>query len=396
MHQELSRLMGKLLSNSSGKWRARIGSIGLWIAAVLLLMAIQLESNFSTLLNHSNHPDAKHEYLVVNRQLNNTTLNKPSLEEEEIEQLRKLPEVAAVGTIQPAYFKALLSVDNDQFPFQTDASFESVPTNFIDQLPAGWDWKEGDDFVPVILPMLFLDLYNFQFALAQQLPQLSPEIIQMLNFNITLTTSSPALVLKGRIVGTSDRIQSLLVPESFMNWANQRYATEGKRKPSRVIIKTNDASSPSLNHFLQKNHLRTDREKTRFGQYRQVVNWVAGFAGLSGLLLFLFALLVLSLFIQLNITGRRDEIRLLLQLGIAPNQLYQFLMKKFFLIQILLIITAVLFVSLVQWMLHLWLKTQSLELPPFISIATLAAACSLLLAIGVMNRIAIRNNLQSR
>lgn len=395
MHQELSRLMTKLLQNSSGKWRARIGSIGLWLAAVLLLIAIQLESNFSALLNRSNNGDTKNEYLVVNRQLSNATLNKASLEEDEIEQLRDLPEVTAVGTIQPAYFRALLSVSNDQFPFQTDASFESVPANFIDQLPDKWEWKEGDDFVPVILPMLFLDLYNFQFALGQQLPQLSPEIIQMLNFNITITNSSPAIVLKGRIVGTSDRIQSLLVPESFMKWANQRYAVEAKRKPSRVIIKTNDASSPALNHFLQKNQLRTDREKTRFSQYRQIVNWIVGITGLSGLLLFLFALLVLSLFIQLNITGRRDEIRLLLQLGIAPHQLYRFLVNKFFLIQIILVTTAVVFVSLIQWILHLWLKTQSLALPPLISLYTLTAAFILLFAIGVMNRNAIRNNIQS-
>ncbi len=396
MRQELRYLMGKLLSNPSGKWRAGIGSMGLWISAVLILMAVQLQSNFSYLLNREHVKDADTTYLLINRQLNSSNLNNTTLQEEEIEQLKKLPEVAAVGTVQPAYFKAILSIDNSQFPFQTDASFETVPADFIDQLPANWDWKEGDEIVPVILPSLYLDLYNFQFALAQQLPQLSPEILRMLTFNITIMGAGKSIVLKGRVAGLSDRIQSLLVPASFMNWANQRYATDNKRKPSRVIIKTNDASSPNLNQFLQKNQLRTDQEKTRFSQYRQIVNWVAAIAGFSGLLLLAFSLLVLYLFIQLSITGLREEIRLLLQLGTSPGQLAQFLMKKFFPLQAGMVLLAVLTVSLLQWMLQQSLAQQSIHLSPFISLFTMAAALLLLLATGLMNRRAIHTTIQSK
>jgi len=396
MQQELKYLMGKLLNSRTGKWRAGIGSVGLWISAVLLLAAVQLQSNFSYLLNKENVGDADTAYLVINRQLNSSNLNNTTLKEEEIEQLSKLPEVAAVGTVQPAYFKAILSINNSQFPFQTDASFETVPASFIDQLPPNWDWKEGDEIVPIILPSLYLDLYNFQFALAQQLPQLSPEIIKMLTFNIAIIGSGESILLKGRVVGLSDRIQSLLVPASFMDWANQRYATENKRKPSRVIIKTNDASSPNLNQFLQKNQLRTNQEKTRFSQYRRVVNWVAAIAGFSGLLLLAFALLVLSLFIQLSITGRQDQIQLLLQLGSSPGQLSQFLFKKFFPLQAGMVILALLTISILQWMLQQVLVKQAIYLPAFISTYTLGTAFLLLLAIGLMNRRAIQTTIQSK
>jgi hypothetical protein len=383
MQLELKYLMGKLLNSRTGKWRAGIGSIGLWISAVLLFAAVQLQSNFSYLLNKENVGDADTTYLVINRQLNSNNLNNTTLKEEEIEQLRKLPEVAAVGTVQPAYFKAILSINNSQFPFQTDASFETVPASFIDQLPPNWDWKEGDEIVPIILPSLYLDLYNFQFALAQQLPQLSPEIIKMLTFNIAIIGSGESILLKGRVVGLSDRIQSLLVPASFMDWANQRYATENKRKPSRVIIKTNDASSPN-------------QEKTRFSQYRRVVNWVAAIAGFSGLLLLAFALLVLSLFIQLSITGRQDQIQLLLQLGTSPGQLSQFLFKKFFPLQAGMVILALLTISILQWMLQQVLVKQAIYLPAFISTYTLGTAFLLLLAIGLMNRRAIQTTIQSK
>jgi hypothetical protein len=303
--------------------------------------------------------------------------------------------VTSVGIVQPAYFKATLSINSSQFPFQTDASFESVPADFIDALPANWNWKEGDPYVPVIIPSLYLDLYNFQFALAQQLPQLSPEIIQLLQFNIGITGRGQTMYLKGKVVGLSDRIQSLIVPASFMQWANSRFTTGETRKPSRVIIKTGDASSPSLNQFLQKNQLQTDKEKTRFSQYRQLVNWIAGITGISGLLLLVFALLVLSLFIQLNITGRRDEIRLLLQLGTAPRQLSAFLLKKFFPPQAAMVIIACGLVAAMQWGLQVWLAKRSVTITPFLSSLTLATALLLLAAMWLINRLAIKRTMHS-
>jgi hypothetical protein len=395
MKQELSQLLDKLLYNSSGNWRGRIGSSGLWVAAVLLLLSVQIQSNFSYLLNREKTRNAATQYLVVNRQLTSNNLDKTTLQDEEIEELRKLPEVSAVGVVQPAYFKATLSINHEQFPFQTDASFESLPAEFIDQVPKNWDWKEGDPFVPVILPSLYLDLYNFQFALAQQLPQLSPEIIQMLSFQIGISGEGQNTLLKGRVVGMSDRIQSLIVPTSFMQWANQHFGTTERRKPSRVVIKTNDASSPALNQFLQKNQLRTDQEKTRFSHYRQVVHWIAGIAGFSGILLLVFALLVLTLFIQLSITGRRDEIRLLLLLGASPNQLSGFLLKRFLPSQILMVILGLITVAVLQAVLKVWLTKQSIDISPFPSLLTLATALLLLSVMWVINRAAIQKTLHS-
>jgi cell division protein FtsX len=217
----------------------------------------------------------------------------------------------------------------------------------------------------------------------------------MLSFQIGISGEGQNTLLKGRVVGMSDRIQSLVVPTSFMEWANQRFGTQERRKPSRVVIKTNDASSPALNQFLQKNQLRTDQEKTRFSHYRQVVQWIAGIAGFSGILLLVFALLVLSLFIQLSITGRRDEIRLLLQIGASPDQLSGFLLKKFLPSQIVMVIMGLITVAILQGVLKVWLAKQSIEISPFPSLLTVAATLLLLTVMWVMNRTAIRKTLHS-
>jgi ABC-type antimicrobial peptide transport system permease subunit len=387
--QALHLLMGKILHSRKGRLRAWMGTLGLGIAALLLLVAVQMQSDFSELLQGKQNKDTNTQYLVINRQLNNNNLNSGGLREEELEALKKLPEVSAVGIIQPGYFKASLSSTSDRFPFYTDVSFETVSSDFLDEIPEHWTWQEKDEYVPIIVPSLYLDLYNFQFALAQQLPQLTPEVVKMIFFNIRIQGPNGEVVLKGKVAGFSDRIQSMLVPQEFMQWCNARFAQGEKRNPSRILIKTKDATSPVLNQFLEKNQLQADKEKTRFSKYREIVNWIAGISGLSGLLMLVFAALVLSLFIQLNIVSKQDEIRLLIQLGASPQQMIGFLMKKFFPPNAIIVLIALGLVAILQYLLFGWLQKKAIGVSAWISPLTLLAALLLILLMGVVNRIAI-------
>jgi hypothetical protein len=387
--QALHLLMGKILHSRKGQMRAWMGTLGLGIAALLLLVAVQMQADFSELLQGKQNKDTNTQYLVINRQLNNNNLNSGGLREEELEALKKLPEVSAVGIIQPGYFKASLSSTSDRFPFYTDVSFETVSSDFLDEIPEHWTWQEKDEYVPIIVPSLYLDLYNFQFALAQQLPQLTPEVVKMIFFNIRIQGPNGEVVLKGKVAGFSDRIQSMLVPQEFMQWCNARFAQGEKRNPSRILIKTKDATSPVLNQFLEKNQLQADKEKTRFSKYREIVNWIAGISGLSGLLMLIFAALVLSLFIQLNIVSKQDEIRLLIQLGASPQQMIGFLMKKFFPPNAIIVLIALGLVAILQYLLFGWLQKKAIGVSAWISPLTLLAALLLILLMGVINRIAI-------
>jgi hypothetical protein len=387
--QALHLLMGKILHSRKGRLRAWMGTLGLGIAALLLLIAVQMQADFSELLQGKQNKDTNTQYLVINRQLNNNNLNSGGLREEELAALKKLPEVSAVGIIQPGYFKASLSSTSDRFPFYTDVSFETVSSDFLDEIPEHWTWQEKDEYVPIIVPSLYLDLYNFQFALAQQLPQLTPEVVKMIFFNIRIQGPNGEVVLKGKVAGFSDRIQSMLVPQEFMQWCNARFAQGEKRNPSRILIKTKDATSPVLNQFLEKNQLQADKEKTRFSKYREIVNWIAGISGLSGLLMLVFAALVLSLFIQLNIVSKQDEIRLLIQLGASPQQMIGFLMKKFFPPNAIIVLIALGLVAILQYLLFGWLQKKTIGVSAWISPLTLIAALLLILLMGVVNRIAI-------
>ncbi|MBU3744499.1 MAG: FtsX-like permease family protein [Sediminibacterium sp.] len=391
---KLNKLMGKILQTGQGRFRAWMGTLGLGIAALLVLAAVQLQSNFNELLKGKENKDTHAQFLVINRELNSNNLNETALREVELNALKKLPQVAAVGVVQPGYFKASISSNSERFPFYTEVSFESVPNEFLDQIPEKWDWQQTDEYVPVIIPSMYLDVYNFQFALAQQLPQLTPEIVKMVNFTIHIRSSKGEMQLKGRVAGFSDRIQSLLVPDSFMQWCNNRFAVDNKKQPSRVLIKTQDAAAPELSQFLEKNQLTADKEKTRFSKYRQVVNWVAGVSGLSGIFMLGFALLVLTLFIQLQIVRKQAEVKLLIQLGASPEKMNAFLFKKFFPPHAIMVLIAFILIILIQWLLKNRLHENAIELSTFPSWITAVTAGLLLVCIAVVQQFTIRKTVQ--
>ncbi|RTL48124.1 MAG: hypothetical protein EKK39_12895 [Sphingobacteriales bacterium] len=372
--KEWNNILKQIITTASGRLRLLLAIIGLSAALLLILSAVQLQANYNDLLHSKSNQDSVANFLVVNKQLTNANYGNTTLSNTAIEDLKKQPFVDAVGILTPSRFKASIQSYSSQFPFYTDISFESVPAAFIDVDSTQWHWAPGEDIIPMIAPNLFLDFYNFQFSLSQNLPQLTQEIVKMIVFKVNIQTPAGMVSLKGKVVGFSDRITSLLIPESFMQWANTQYATDNTLQPSRVVIRTKDPGNPALVQYLKAHQLTTDADKTRFSKYRQIVNMVVRISWITGTILLLFALLIFSLFIQLTIASCKDEIQLLIILGAAPKQLQQFLMQRFFPPNIFIITAAVLIVGILQYALAAWLEQQYMFVSHIISVYTLGTA----------------------
>lgn len=381
----LNLILKKLIKTGTGRSRFVLAIIGLSVAMILLLAAVQIQSNYDDLLHSKSNQDSIANFLVLNKILSDQNLGATALSDIEINDLRQQSFVESVGLLNPASFKASIQSSSNRFPFYTDISFESVPDEFIDVMSKDWNWNEESQIVPVIVPNMFLDFYNFQFSFSQNLPQLTPQVVKMIVFKINLYGPNGTITRNARVVGFSDRISSLLVPQDFMRWANNHFGKRGELKASRVIIKTKDPGNPLLVKYLQKNHFTTDADKTRFSRYRQVVDMVVAISGITGIVMLIFALLIFSLFIQLTISSCRIEIILLITLGASPNQLKGFLMRQFYPINILIMITAIGVIAILQFYLHQILSRQHIFLHSLPSINTVMTALGLLIVIWYVN-----------
>jgi hypothetical protein len=275
-------------------------------------------------------------------------------------------------------------------PFYSDIFFESVPDDFIDVQSEDWKWDETSQFIPMIVPNQFLDMYNFGFATSQDLPQLTQELVKNLPIEIRIKDLFGRVSYYGKVVGFSDRISSVLVPQPFMDWANAKYGTSQVTRASRVVIRTKDPGNPLLVSYLKEHGLSTDADKTRFSKYRQVVDTVVNISWITGAVMLLFALLIFTLFIQLTVASCKEEITLLVTLGAAPAQLQRFLMKQFFPPNIVIIIVVLVVLSGLQLMLRQILQSQSIFISATISITTLIAAALICMVLWLVNRMSIR------
>ncbi|SKA16931.1 hypothetical protein SAMN04488128_1021288 [Chitinophaga eiseniae] len=345
-------LLKKIIHTGIGKSRFLMASVGLGIAMLLILVAIQVHSNFNQLLYSAKNQNETADFLVINKKITNAIMGqsgKSAFTPEEIDRIKAQPFVQSFGLITSSRFKVVVQAPGD-LHFATDMFFESVADSFLDVKNDDWKWNTGDRTIPIILPSDFLNLYNFGFSLSQDLPQISQETVKALPLQVVISNNITQEPFIGQVVGFSDRISSFLVPASFMSWANDKYGTTREAPTSRVIIKTPDPSNPTLVKFLEDNGYTTNLDKLKFSKTRLIVQTIVSVIGFFGLILLLFAMLVFSMFIQLIIASCKREIQLLVMLGTAPRQLKRYLLKQFVPLYIIIGCVCVLLLAGLQYM----------------------------------------------
>ena len=160
---ELNILLKKLIRTATGRTRYAMAIIGLSVALLLILAAVQIQVNYNELLQGKQNKDSIANFLVVNKILTDQNIGKAVLAQEEINDIKAQPFTEAVGVLATSRFKASIQSSSDVFPFYTDIAFESVPDAFLDVNTKEWNWNENSAYVPIIVPGMFLDIYNFQF-----------------------------------------------------------------------------------------------------------------------------------------------------------------------------------------------------------------------------------------
>ena len=385
-------LLKKIIQTGVGKTRFLMAAVGLGIAMLLILVAIQAHTNFRQLLYSAKNQNETADFLVINKKITNAMMgqsDKTIFTPEEIALIKQQPFVQAFGLVTSSQYKVVIQAPGD-LHFATDMFFEAVPDSFLDVGNEDWKWSSGDRTIPIILPNDFLNLYNFGFSLSQDLPQISQETVKALPLQVNISNNLVSDQYMGHIVGFSDRISSFLVPASFMTWANEKYGGATSPGTSRVIIKTPDPSNPSLVKFLDDNGYTTNQDKLKFSKTRLIVQTIVSVVGFFGLILLFFALLVFSMFIQLVIASCKREIQLLVILGTAPKQLQRYLLKQFVPLYIIIGILSLLLVAGLQYLAATALARHQMLITPWPGVPVFAGIALVLGLVYAVNLVTVR------
>ena len=288
---------------------------------VIVMLGVQFYNDVSPVFNEEDS-FIKKDYVVVTKKvstLGSISGKNSAFSSYEVDNIKSQPFAVSVGKFQPARFKVSAGLSFAGMSISTAMFLESVPDNFVDVKADEWKYVEGQGEIPIIIPRNYLNLYNFGFARSRNLPQLSEGMIGMVSLNLYISGNGMRDMKKGRIVGFSNRLNTILVPEDFMNAANSKYGDSNEMEPSRVIIEVDNPADERIAHFFNDNGYETEDNKLDAGKITWFLKIAVGIVMAIGLVISALSFYILLLSIYLLLQKNTDKLENLILIGYSAS-----------------------------------------------------------------------------
>lgn len=312
--------MKKNLSKGQLLGYAAANFVGLTvILAGLLFMA---DSRHSTAEDDAYFSD---DYVVLSKKVEGIGFDPVCFTEDEIAKLERQRWVRKIGRFTSSQFAVNGAVNLGGRELSSYLFFESVPDEFFDVKPRDWQFDPQERFVPVILSKDYLTLYNFGFAIPQGLPQVSESLVGAVPAVLRITGhDNESELFETAVVGFSSRLNTIAVPQSFMDWANKRYNPEAESHTSRLIVKIDRMAAAEMDNYLKQHEIEIAGDKEQTGNVSKFLSVMSGVITCNGLLISALALFILTLSVFLLLQKSRETIRKLMFLGFSPREVSRF------------------------------------------------------------------------
>jgi hypothetical protein len=249
---------------------------------------------------------------------NSINLAKTDFSEKEIENIKDQSFTASVQPILSNSFGVSLQTDSELVPyFRSDVFVQSIDEGFTKIDPEKWQWKEGDEFVPIVLPRDFLVMLN-TFASAKGIPQVSDDLAKSIGFKFTLYNDENKEWQNAKIVGFTNEVSAILVPSSFMKYGNEKFPTATPAKVTQLMLSVKEGSFGDFEKFLKQRSMESKENSMIVGKLKSVAGTMFSILIAISIITVFLAGLVLVQYAQLLISKNEYEIKTLLRIGYSP------------------------------------------------------------------------------
>lgn len=247
----------------------------------------------------------------------------------EIDELKSQKFAQQVGQFTSTAYQvdARMGVDGTQV-LSSELFFESIPDAFIEVPLKDWHYTPGAQEVPIILPRTYIAMYNFGFAQSHALPKISDGLVGLIDLDIYVQGNGLRQAFKGRVIGFSSRMSSILVPQSFMDWSNARFAPEGHNDPTRLILATDNPADEAVTKYLDRKGYEVEDNQLQAEKTTYFLRMMVSIVVAVGLVISLLSFYILMLSIYLLVQKNSTKLENLLLIGYSPGQVarpYQWL-----------------------------------------------------------------------
>lgn len=335
------------------------------------------------------------DYLIVSKHIS-IMGGSSTFSSSEVDDLSNQPFTKCVGAFTASQYHVACSMGIEGVAnFGTQMYFESVPDQFVDTDHSQWHFQPGDDWVPIIIPRSYLAIYNFGYAQSRSLPKVSESVISMIDMTVILRGNAREQYMRGRVVGFTSRLNTILVPESFMEWSNREFAPDADVSPTRLIVEVGNPTDDAIARYVQQHGYDIDEDKLAAGKTTYFLKVVSGVIMGVGLLISALSFFILMLSIYLLVQKNTVKLQNLLLIGYSPTRVslpYQLLTMG---MNALVLMFALLLLSWLRgyYMNMLWAMFPTME--DHTMWAAYLLGGSLFMLVSLLNVIAIRRKVMT-
>lgn len=309
-HISLSQFTGFFFANLFGMW--------------VIMLGIQFYKDIIPVFTEEDS-FINNNFLVISKHITTVgtlTGRSNTFSEFDISDIQKQPFCKRVGAFTSSQYKvsAAMSMQGAE-ALNTELFFEAVPDNFVDASAKDWKYKAGDQEVPVILPRSYIALYNFGFAQSRNLPKVSDGLVGMIDMRIFINANGQHVQFKGKVLGFSNRLNTILVPQSFVDWSNKTYEPGMVEDPARIILEVYNPTDSRIAQYMQQKGFDVEDNKLDAGKTTYFLKVVVSMVMLVGLFVSILSFYILMLSIYLLVQKNTQKLENLLLIGYSPNRI---------------------------------------------------------------------------
>lgn len=311
------RLIWKLLRKHISIFELAVFFIANLIGMAVILAGVQIYSDLSPMLTGEKSLIGN-DYMIISRPVERVGGETPKFSAEDIENLRNKEFVKNLGVFASSKFRVDGGIEFKGRRLSTMMFFESVPDSFIDVSSKEWHFEQGDETIPIILPRNYLNLYNFGFSQTQGLPNITEDMIKRVEIDIRIKGNGYTDHYVGSVVGFSDRLNTILVPMSFMEWANSYYSTDVANEATRLILEVQNPSAPEVVSYMEEHgYVAEDKPSESSKALFLLQVCVAIIVGI-GAIFCILSIIILTLSIYLLLQKNVNKLENLVLVGYKP------------------------------------------------------------------------------
>lgn len=311
------RLIWKLLRKHISIFELVAFFVANLIGMTVILAGVQIYSDLRPMMMGEKSLIGN-DYMIISRPVERVGGETPKFTAEDIDNLRNEEFVKNLGVFASSKFRVDGGIEFKGRRLSTMMFFESVPDGFIDVSSDEWHYEQGDKMIPIILPRNYLNLYNFGFSQTQGLPNITEDMIRRVEIDIRIKGNDYTDNYVGSVVGFSDRLNTILVPMSFMEWANSYYSTEAANDATRLILEVQNPSAPEVVSYMEEHgYVAEDKPSESSKALFLLQVCVAIIVGI-GTIFSLLSIIILTLSIYLLLQKNINKLENLVLVGYKP------------------------------------------------------------------------------